>query len=1051
MKLTKLILLVISIAVLNTGTSLLYSKNNNAINNIECTQTITGKIIDKENGTPVLDAFVSVFLNEVEIKIAKANINGEYTFDLKCNASYKITVKSSRHFNNSKTIKTSGIDNNTLNINFELNPTCFQSISGVITNELSKEKIEDANVTLQLDGEDIESVKTKSDGAYSFAIKCNTNYNIIVSKDNFIKDFYGFTSTKNNSDSSSHNFILEPECIQTISGNLLNKVTKEPLSGEIKLYLNNIETETIKVNNNGKYSLKFQCTTNYRIVATKPNFKEDSYYFLTDFIENKQPDYYNLKKDLLLEPNECFQVVFGKVLNKNTEQIIPNSTVSLLYQGHEIKTFQTNNDASFLFNIKCGLAYELTSSNTEMNASSITFKASNKKNDKLNKDIYLEEKDCNQTINGIVVNQNSKEPISNATITLFEGTSEKNKITTDTNGTYSFKVNCETSYKITTSNAEFNSNEISFTTNKKRDNAISKNIELKPLDCNQTISGIVVNQNSKEPISNATITLFEGTSEKNKITTDTNGTYSFKVNCETSYKITTSNAEFNSNEISFTTNKKRDNAISKNIELKPLDCNQTISGIVVNQNSKEPISNATITLFEGTSEKNKITTDANGTYSFKVNCETSYKITTSNAEFNSNKISFTTNKKRDNTVSKNIELKPLDCNQTISGIVVNQNSKKPISNATITLFEGISEKNKITTDANGKFSFTASCNTKYSINAIADNYTLNTKVITTNTERDHNNSVKIELSEKECNQKVSGIIRDKESKKPLANTTITLYQNNQIIASQTVGNDGVYQFPLECSSTYKLSVFKNNNLESFRLKTAQQHNRTLTLHFDIEAPACMQFINGYVLENISNNPIPNAKVSLLNYSKQIKNVITDSNGAFYFQIDCNTTYSIIAEKLNYTKAQKNLVSTSTISHPHKMDLVIEPIVKISEKNGIQYIETNPILFELDEYEITNEVKAELNKIIFNMNQNPAIKIEVNYHTDSRGPDKYNLELTKNRANATKDYLISKGIESNRIISNGFGETKLLNNCSNNVKCTELQHSKNRRTEFIVKK
>ncbi len=130
-------------------------------------------------------------------------------------------------------------------------------------------------------------------------------------------------------------------------------------------------------------------------------------------------------------------------------------------------------------------------------------------------------------------------------------------------------------------------------------------------------------------------------------------------------------------------------------------------------------------------------------------------------------------------------------------------------------------------------------------------------------------------------------------------------------------------------------------------------------------------------------------------------------------------------------------------------MVLEPIIQFKEKNGIKYIETKPIVFELDEYEIINEAKKELNKVVYNMNQNPKIKIEINYHTDSRGPDAYNLKLTINRANATKDYLISKGINVSRIKANGYGETRLLNKCKNNVKCSDAEHAINRRTEFIA--
>ncbi|MDV7187061.1 carboxypeptidase regulatory-like domain-containing protein [Lutibacter sp. TH_r2] len=1288
--------------------------NSDTLTTNNCTQKVSGKITTINN-LPIANSFISVFLDGVEVKTTTTNSNGEYSLILNCNNTYGIVASAPNFLSNRKIVSTSNNSDDSKTQNFILKPECYQKITGVVVNDLTQEKMEDVKVTLHLDGEEIESTQTNSNGSYSFQTICNSNYYIITSKNNFINDFYEFSTSTNNNEIIKYNPVLEPECIQTISGTIRNKITKEPLSVELRLLLNNVIVETIKVNNDGKYFIQFQCTTNYRIIASKPDYKDDSYNFLTDYIENKQPDYYNLKKDLFLEPNECFQVVLGRVLNEKNNPI-SNSNVSLLYQNHEIKTFQTKPDGSFFFNIKCGKEYKLKASKENLTTEIVSFKATEIKDATQNKDIYLKELDCNQTITGVItdvetkqpiantqvklfegasevnttttdtsgkysftanceadykitasnVNYNSneikfatdkkrdatssknielkeldcnqtitgvitdadtKQPIANTKVKLFEGASEVNTTTTDTSGKYSFTVNCEADYKITASNVNYNSNEIKFATDKKRDATSSKNIELKELDCNQTITGVITNADTKQPIANTQVKLFEGASEVNTTTTDTSGKYSFTVNCEADYKITASNVNYNSNEIKFATDKKRDATSSKNIELKELDCNQTITGVITNADTKQPIANTQVKLFKGASEVNTTTTDTSGKYSFTVNCEADYKITASNVNYNSNEIKFATDKKRDATSSKNIELKELDCNQTITGVITNADTKQPIANTqvklfkgasevnttttdtsgkysftvnceadykitasnvnynsneikfatdkkrdatssknielkelncnqtitglitdadtkqpiantqvklfegtsevnttttdtsgkysftvnceadykitasnvnynsnevkfatdkkrdatssknielkelncnqTITgvitdvetkqpvantqvkLFEGASEVNTTTTDTSGKYSFTVNCELTYTLNTESENYNTASKALTTSNKRDASNKLNFELSSKVCNQEVTGIIRDKLTKKPLAKTTISLYQNNKVISTQTVGADGVYHFDLECSSSYKLTVFKNNNLESFRLKTALQNGRTLTLHIDIDPPNCIQYINGITLENISKEPIPNTKISLLNYSNEVKTTTSDSNGNFYFEIDCNKTYTVIANKEKYTKSQLSIVSNNLAGAPHTVELILEPIIEIKEKNGIYYIETKPIVFELDEYEIKDNVKTELNKVLFNMNQNPQIKISINFHTDSRGPDNYNMTLSQNRADAVKEYLIENGINSNRISAKGYGETKLVNKCKNDVKCSEAEHAQNRRTEFII--
>ena len=77
-------------------------------------------------------------------------------------------------------------------------------------------------------------------------------------------------------------------------------------------------------------------------------------------------------------------------------------------------------------------------------------------------------------------------------------------------------------------------------------------------------------------------------------------------------------------------------------------------------------------------------------------------------------------------------------------------------------------------------------------------------------------------------------------------------------------------------------------------------------------------------------------------------------------------------------------------------------------------------------------------------------IKIESHTDARGRDAYNLKLSDRRAKSTRDYLYSRGIENGRIQSAiGFGESQILNQCTNGVKCTDKEHEENRRSKFII--
>ena len=82
-----------------------------------------------------------------------------------------------------------------------------------------------------------------------------------------------------------------------------------------------------------------------------------------------------------------------------------------------------------------------------------------------------------------------------------------------------------------------------------------------------------------------------------------------------------------------------------------------------------------------------------------------------------------------------------------------------------------------------------------------------------------------------------------------------------------------------------------------------------------------------------------------------------------------------------------------------------------------------------------------------LNENPDMKIEINAHTDARGKASYNYKLSDKRATSAKAYLIANGIDASRLVSKGYGETQLKENCGS--KCSEAQHETNRRIEFVI--
>ncbi|NNC46023.1 MAG: OmpA family protein, partial [Winogradskyella sp.] len=111
-----------------------------------------------------------------------------------------------------------------------------------------------------------------------------------------------------------------------------------------------------------------------------------------------------------------------------------------------------------------------------------------------------------------------------------------------------------------------------------------------------------------------------------------------------------------------------------------------------------------------------------------------------------------------------------------------------------------------------------------------------------------------------------------------------------------------------------------------------------------------------------------------------------------------------------------------------------------------------IFFDFNKWNIRTDAEYELENIVDVLKKHPTMVIKIEAHTDSRGSDRYNLKLSDRRAKATRDYIISRGIDSSRIESAiGYGETQLLNQCANRVKCSEEEHQVNRRSYFYILK
>lgn len=175
----------------------------------------------------------------------------------------------------------------------------------------------------------------------------------------------------------------------------------------------------------------------------------------------------------------------------------------------------------------------------------------------------------------------------------------------------------------------------------------------------------------------------------------------------------------------------------------------------------------------------------------------------------------------------------------------------------------------------------------------------------------------------------------------------------------------------------------------------------------------------------------------------VGNAETSENGESTFKVSCDMEFAVQASRLGY----ENGIGTLEKSEGGKANIVInlEPLKPIITETEVIL---EPIFFEFNRSNITAQGAAELDRLVEVMNEYPEMVIFAKSHTDSRGGDKYNMNLSERRAKTTVQYVVSKGISKERISGQGFGESELKVDCK---KCTEDEHAQNRRSEFLIVK
>ncbi|WP_299122094.1 OmpA family protein [uncultured Tenacibaculum sp.] len=323
---------------------------------------------------------------------------------------------------------------------------------------------------------------------------------------------------------------------------------------------------------------------------------------------------------------------------------------------------------------------------------------------------------------------------------------------------------------------------------------------------------------------------------------------------------------------------------------------------------------------------------------------------------------------------------------------------------------------------------------------------------------------------------------------------VSAITDNKYAKPNNVGfpiNSGYDDFSFNINSDTKEGFFASNRLEG----KGSDDIYKIVEEKPLVIENCKQYISGIITDIDTEEVLPNTTIILSNKAtNKTTEINTDNEGKFFFTVACETTYTVKAIKEGYKTKQRTLslnkerkknndasMSLKSILQLEKekreaialqnakekelkrkqdLQLEIEKQKKIKEiiakekdivpKNGQLIVKTDDINFDYNLWYLRRDTKKAIDKVINLMKKYPDMVMEVGTHSDIRGNNRYNLELSQKRATAVRMYFMKNDIEPDRITAVGYGETKPIIKCKTEEDCSEEQHELNRRCEFVIK-
>jgi outer membrane protein OmpA-like peptidoglycan-associated protein len=289
---------------------------------------------------------------------------------------------------------------------------------------------------------------------------------------------------------------------------------------------------------------------------------------------------------------------------------------------------------------------------------------------------------------------------------------------------------------------------------------------------------------------------------------------------------------------------------------------------------------------------------------------------------------------------------------------------------------------------------------------------------------------------------ITGTVYNEKNQQPIqANVVVTAGQGQPVNLKSSVS--GKFETRIPEVTAYTLQASQSGYLPkdlALTLPAGLGNDTTVVVDIYLTPIAKKLMLAGTVYDSKTNQPIQAKVNAVLRNDKKVDFKIPAPGGKYEQEIKALGTYRLIASAEGYLNATDSAEVVDEETTPVIKDLYLQPI-----EVGLT-VRLKNIYFDFDKTTLKSESFVELNKVVEFLKNNPTVEIEISGHTDSKGSDDYNLNLSQGRSQSVVDYIVSQGIDAFRLTAHGYGEGKPID-----TNDTEDGRANNRRVEFTVVK